>query len=92
MGSTLDIKATSLLYNDKIAAIEIEIIPTSSQLDGNIPRPQNKFHHITLWCAKGTEAYESNALPKKVQDNEAKKVDFAKPIIMRGVFAFWYYH
>ena len=92
LGSTLDIKATSLLYNDKIAAIEIEIIPTSNQLDGNIPRPQNKFHHITIWCAAGTEAYESNALPKKVQDNEAKKVDFTQPIIMRGVFAFWYYH
>jgi len=89
LGSTLDIKATSLLYNDKIAAIEIEIIPTSNQLDGNIPKPQNKFHHVTIWCAKGTEAYESNALPKKVENNEAKKVDFERPIIMRGVFAFW---
>ena len=85
LGTCIEVKATALLFTDSIAAIELEI-PT----DPSIPRPHNKFHHITIWCANDIEAYESNELLEKVQSNEAKRVSFEKPVVMKGVFSFWY--
>ena len=49
LGTSVEVKATSLLFGDSVAAIELDI-PDS------VPRPQNAFPHITIWCAKDTEA------------------------------------
>ena len=87
MGTKVEIKAISLLFSEDIAAIELEI---PNQRD-SIPRPRNLFPHITIWCAKDAEAYESNALPEKVNCNQAKKVVFEQPVVMEGIFRFWYY-
>ena len=84
MGTKEEIKAISLLFSNDIAAIELEM---PNQQD-SIPRPRNLFPHITIWCAKDTEAYESNALPEKVNCNQAKKVDFEQPVVLEGIFRF----
>jgi len=86
LGSSIEIKAKSILFSDKIAAIELEIPNVPS-----IPGLQSTFPHITLWCAKDSEAYESNKLPEMVKCNDAEKVAFEHPVVMDGVFSFWYY-
>lgn len=97
LGTSIDVKATSLLFTDKIAAIELDI-PTTGGAQGSssssaiaIPKPRNEFPHITIWCAKDTEAYESNTLSAKVKCNEAKRIIFEKPIAIKGILSFWYY-
>lgn len=85
LGTSVEVNAVSLLLSDKVAAIELEI-PNSP----SIPRPQNDFPHVTVWCAGGTEARESNGLPEKVKCNSAKRVAFRNPIAVTGVFSFWY--
>jgi tRNA splicing ligase len=84
-GTTFEVNATALLFNGKIAAIELEIPPNPS-----VPMPCNKFAHITVWCAADTEAYESNLLPEKVQCNEARHILFEEPVRVKGCFSFWY--
>ncbi|KAL7543626.1 hypothetical protein ACHAXR_012913 [Thalassiosira sp. AJA248-18] len=86
LGTAAEITAVSILFNDKIAAIELEIPDESS-----IPRPQNIFSHVTIWCGKDTEAHESNELLEKLKCNDAKRVAFEQPVAMSGVFSFWYY-
>jgi len=86
LGSEVELKATAILFSDKISAIELELSPQLSIL-----RPQNQFPHITLWCAKYTKARESNALPEKIIHGEAKRIVFGHPLVLKGVLSFWYY-
>lgn len=75
VGVPADVKATGILFSQQVAAIEVEI-PNQTMRDppSPIPQPQNDFAHITLWCARGTEAYEANELPRHFQSAKAKKV------------------
>eukprot|EP00581_Thalassiosira_minuscula_P018472 CAMPEP_0183726252 /NCGR_PEP_ID=MMETSP0737-20130205/22870_1 /TAXON_ID=385413 /ORGANISM="Thalassiosira miniscula, Strain CCMP1093" /LENGTH=1250 /DNA_ID=CAMNT_0025957549 /DNA_START=32 /DNA_END=3784 /DNA_ORIENTATION=+ len=85
LDTVLEVKATSIIFSDEIAAVELDIPHEAS-----IPRPKNKFAHITIWCAKEIEAYQSNQLPEKVDMNAAKIIMFEQPVVMRGTFSFWY--
>ena len=83
IGTTAEMKATALLYSEKIAALELEI----PNFD---PKPRNIFPHITLWCFEGIGAHESNNLPDMVKMNMATRVELTEPVILKGVFSFWY--
>ncbi len=85
VGSTAEMKATALLFNEKIAALELE-----APSDDSIPRPNNSFPHITIWCSAHSKAHESNDLPEMVKCDKATRVDFGEHIVMKGVFSFWY--
>ncbi|KAL7554484.1 hypothetical protein ACHAWF_018320 [Thalassiosira exigua] len=86
VGTKVGVKAIALLFSDDLAAIEVEIPDEAS-----IPRLRNDFHHVTMWCAKGAQAYQSNQLPNRVSCGEAKKIVFEEPFSVQGVFSFWYY-
>jgi hypothetical protein len=83
IGTTAEMKATALLYSEKIVALELEI-PSFD------PKPRNIFPHITLWCFEGTGAHESNNLPDMVKMNMATTVELTEPVVLKGVFSFWY--
>lgn len=85
VGVRLQINATALLFSEKIAAIEVEI-----PVDTATPRPKNPFPHITIWCSENSEAYESNDLPEMVENDLAVRVVLEQPILLEGVFRFWY--
>ena len=85
VGVRLQINATALLYSDHIAAIQVEI-----PADDATPKPMNVFPHITVWCAKNSEAQESNNLPEMVKNNQAERVVLEQPVQLEGVFSFWY--
>ena len=85
IGVRLQINATSLLYSEKIAAIEVEI-----PVDNATPRPMNVFPHITIWCSENSGAYESKNLPEMVKTNQAERVILQEPVRLEGVFRFWY--
>jgi len=94
IGTKHEVKAVSLLYSDESAAIELEITKKKNN-DNNshsssFPAPLNTFPHVTIWCAKDHEAYESNELPEKVKRRSAKRVMFEQPVALSGVFNFWY--
>ena len=91
LGAPAEIRATAFLFSDTIAAIEVEIPATAmNEPPSVIPRPHNNFAHITVWCAKETSAHLSNTLPDSVQSNNAKKMEFKKPVPLKGTFSFWY--
>jgi hypothetical protein len=83
IGTTAEMKVTALLYSEKIAALELEV----PNFD---PKPTNIFPHITIWCFEGTGAHESNNLPDMVKMNMATRVELTEPVILKGVFSFWY--
>jgi hypothetical protein len=85
VGSTAEMKATALLFNEKIAALELEV-----SHDASIPRPNNSFPHITIWCSTDSKSHESNDLPEMVECNKATRIDFAEHVVMKGVFNFWF--
>lgn len=85
VGTSINVKAMSILFSDEIAAVELEI-----QDETSIPRPPTSFPHFTVWCAKDVEAYKSNELPAMVKRNKATRVVFEQPIVMKGDFSFWY--
>lgn len=85
VGVRLQINATALLFSDKIAAIQVEI-----PVDSATPKPMNPFPHITIWCSENAEAYESNDLPEMVNNNQAERVVLEQPVVLEGVFRFWY--
>jgi len=91
VGSEVEISVTALLYSDKIAALQVAV-PSTSAIEPKtiIPAPQNKFAHITVWCAEQTEAHTSNSLPRNVESSEATIVKFKNPISIKGIFKFWY--
>jgi hypothetical protein len=61
IGSTAEMtKATTLLFSEKISALELEV-PN----DESIARPNNAFPHITIWCSENSKSYKSSDLPKR---------------------------
>lgn len=95
IGVRLTITASAILFSETVAALEVSIpseISTSKDPIEPIPipKPKNKFQHITIWCAKGVAAYESNKLPKMVERGEATKLVFKASKTLNGIFTFWY--
>ena len=85
VGSTAEMKVTALLFNEKISALELEV-----PHDDFIPRPNNSFPHITIWCSAHSKAHESNDLPEMVGCNKATRIDFGEHVVLKGVFSFWH--
>lgn len=85
IGKTHEAKMTAFLYNEDVAAIELQMAKS-----GTVPTPVNEFAHITLWCREGVEAYQSNELPSKLEEGEAKCVKFDEPVDICGTFSFWF--
>lgn len=91
LGIPVIVNATAILFSQSIAAIELEIPDKASNNPPSaIPRPENKFAHITLWCAKNTPAFRSNDLPRDVKLGFAERISFEVPVTLRGVFSFWH--
>ena len=84
IGKTHEAKMTAIVYNEDIAAIELQVAKS-----GTVPMPVNEFAHITLWCREGVESYQSNDLLSKLARGEAKRVEFDEPVDIAGTFSFW---
>jgi hypothetical protein len=90
-GVPIETNATAILFSDTVAAIEVEIPNVASNNPPSlIPRPDNQFAHIALWCAKKTAPFNSNMLPGEVTSNSAKRVVFKEPVALinftKGIF------
>lgn len=88
VGSEVDLMATALLWDDNVAALQVNV-PTTTKNGVAIPECKNKFSHVTVWIADGAEARMSNQLPENVSKGTAQSVLFAEPIPLSGVISFW---
>jgi len=79
---TCEIHLLSFHFDDRVAAVEVSVPPS-------LPRTVNDFSHITIWCAKGVNAEESNFLPTRLKDGIAKCVSFQSPMAIEGTFSYW---
>jgi predicted DNA-binding protein YlxM (UPF0122 family) len=82
-------KSSEIITNDGT------ILPMSSSSTSSLSplrseQEQNDdFAHITIWCNKGTSAYEANVLPSLVRCHKAKCVEFPEHSLL-GSISFWY--
>ena len=88
LGSEVKLVVTALLWDDDVAAFQVEI-PEKAENGIAIPPCGNKFCHLTIWVADDIEARMANELPDKVEAGGAFKVVFTDPIPLEGVVSFW---
>eukprot|EP00978_Attheya_sp_CCMP212_P045022 scaffold331320_cov55-Attheya_sp.AAC.1 len=89
-GRNVRVTVTGLFFSGKAAALSV--ILDSKTMGGeqiNVPIPENKFPHITIWFSNGASAVESNELPQLVDQGEATRIEFVEPDTISGVVRFW---
>lgn len=88
-GKTVAIKATGLLWSQRVAALSVDIAAEAE--DGTaVPASVNEFTHITIWRSTGkVKAVESNKLPTQVESGAANKADLKEPMMLNGTLTFW---
>jgi hypothetical protein len=88
LGAAVDLQATGLLWDERVAALEVTVNKTTQ--DGQeIPPGKNKFVHVTVWVSNTAQAWESNKLPSKVDSGLAHRVQFAQSVPLFGAVSFW---
>jgi hypothetical protein len=88
LGAAVDLQATGLLWDERVAALEVTVNKTTQ--DGQeIPPGKNKFVHVTVWVSNAAQAWESNKLPSKVDSGLAHRVQFAQSVPLFGAVSFW---
>ena len=90
LGSKVEIVANGFFWDDRVAALAVDIAETS--LDGKtIPKSDNEFPHVTVWVnvSAGARAHMANALPSLVEAGNAKHVGFPAPVALYGTISFW---
>ena len=87
-GSRVEVMATGLLWSSRVAAFGVTLSDTTD--DGKqVPPCSNVFCHITIWCGEGASAVEANHLPELVGLGKASRIDFEKPISLKGTVSLW---
>lgn len=79
------IDITSLLFSDKLAALEAE----TGIVDGEKLMSKNEWPHVTLWTAEGVAPKEANTLPQLHAQGNATRVLINPPITITGVLDFF---
>ena len=87
-GKRIRLAATSLLWNDRIAALGVNV-EKATECGTPVPVARNKFVHITLWFTKEASAVESNDLPKLVAAGDAGSFEFETPLPLDGTISLW---
>jgi hypothetical protein len=98
-GHCVELRATSIVWSHRIAALEVDVAEKTSHGDENdvstgwgvrsVPRPRNDFVHVTIWCSEDASAVEANALPLLVESKQAERVELLPAVEFRGVFHLW---
>ena len=84
------ISITGFLWSPTNAALAIKISPFTVGKDPiSIPRCENSFAHITVWCTPNVKASLSNQLPILVEKGNAFRVDFSEEDLLVGNICFW---
>ena len=88
LGSTVQLHARALLWDDNVAALEVSVSDVTT--DGKkVPAPENEFSHMTVWVAEGAEAWMSNSLQNNFKEDKAQRIEFTAPVLLSGSFSFW---
>jgi hypothetical protein len=86
--SRVSVTATAFLWNTQVAAIAVTVADETE--DGKaVPRPDNVFSHVTIWCQDGASPFQSNSLPGLVETGEAHRIELQDPVIFDGTVSFW---
>lgn len=98
-GCQVEVTITAFLWSSTHAALEVETASTTAPagtgcdngqpVTRTVPPSDNQFQHITVWCAPGHQAFQSNQLPKLVASGDAHRVDFDRLGKVVGRISFW---
>jgi hypothetical protein len=75
-GQHVELTVTRFLWSATHAALEVEIGSHTVEASVQVPKCENTFPHITVWCMTGHHAVQSNDLPQLLRDGQAQCVDF----------------
>jgi len=90
VGQSVSVNIKSFIWSEKVAALAVEVdTETEAEAKYTVPAPQNAFPHITVWHAKGANAFLSNQLLDMLGSGRAERIDFSQPIKLRGTISFW---
>jgi len=87
-GAAVDLYATGILWDDQVAALEVNVSPMTRN-GKDLPKSQNPFVHITVWVAPTAEAWMSNRLLNRIDQGLAQRVEFRKALPLEGIVSFW---
>ena len=87
-GKLIRLAATSLFWNDRIAALGVSV-ENAAECGAAVPAARNEFVHITLWFSKEASAVESNKLPELVATGFASCFEFDAPVPLQGIISLW---
>lgn len=90
-GSKVNIRVSALLWNERVAALEVTVLGCSKEeySSSPVPSPQNRFPHITIWHSSDAQAKESNDLPAQVDSGKAYRICFEDPVELTGIISLW---
>jgi hypothetical protein len=80
IGVRVQLKVNAFLFSENVAALDVSI---QTKTVRSLPQ-KNQFTHITVWCAGGVRAKESNALPNEVISGKAKRLDLETEATLEG--------
>ena len=80
MGLKVELKVNAFLFSKNVAALDVSI---KTEIARSFPQ-KNNFTHITVWCAGGVRAKESNLLPEEVISGNAFRVDLDTEATLEG--------
>lgn len=91
LGHTVSVTVTGLLWNQRIAALSVDMSPTTTDTGAQVAKPQNDFPHITLWHMEDASPSESNDLPRLLSIGEASRLIFSQTplLLLEGTISFW---
>ncbi len=88
LGANVEILATALLWDNSVAALQVNIAETT--VDGRkVPASKNEFVHLTVWVSEHAKAFMSNRLPQRVKLGEAQRLELEVPVRLNGLISFW---
>jgi hypothetical protein len=93
-GCHILLKVQALLWSDTHAALDVSVSSMTTQSSDDspaldVPRSENPFCHITVWCSRDSQAYHSNRLPALVEEGKAQRVPIDPEVSMMGTLSFW---
>ena len=88
LGCQVILKAKSILWSDRVAALAVDI-PRQTSKGLSLQPSANAFAHITIWHSKQASAVEANDLPELVSKGDAHLAHFQHPIDLSGSISYW---
>jgi hypothetical protein len=89
VGRSVTLQVQALYWSDRVAALQVEVVPETDAPEMNVIQSTNSFVHITVWFEKGAQAYESNYLPGLVETKMAQCLRFDIPLFVKGTISLW---